>query len=1309
MRRIFVSSTFNDMHAERDAIASIAEPLLKERAAGHGESVGFCDLRWGVDTAMLDGDEASRKVLDICLEEIDRAEEPLIVIIGDRYGWMPGAEAIEKTAATKGLLLDDYDISVTALEIEYGALAESGRRMNTIFYFRETTGDVPESFRESDSRHAERLAELKEKIREIAGDRVRSYTLDFADGEICGIESFGKMVAEDISELLVPDWENTEQMSDNRQELLLHRRYATERAAYFNAYSSIADEYIKRITEETNSLVVGAKIHSGKTTLIAHLTERLATEGYEVLPIFSGFTDGCGEQIGGMRMIATELCERLGHDTAEVMSVDAKSLKRLYDGLAAEYAASELPALVILIDDFYDATDAFPILPYTLSERLKVVMTVNSYCTSYVPADFALTEYPEMGVEDVREVVIGIMRAGGRELSEEVIGAVNDRLAQPNEHGRLFTTPMHISRLLRRFFMMRREDFDDIGKLGGDMYAITRKQISMIKDGDSDLDTLTVELIRAALKGSNEPLILECLGLILKYGRLRACDLAALCVENKFVYVDFISFVYLTDDILRMDDRGYFEFTDSYTSDAAKRIFCDSDDDGEINESACRLSDTNEEDERRMAEYLEGLAENDEYRMRYILFYYAKLKRYDKIIDYIADVMANHKGTRREDAIAQTQLYSEDIGAILAGVSDERVTPELLYYISDRVAGELRCYSIAEYAKRRYAEDGNAEWLRAAIDANIKCGEIADALEEINHLYSESDGEDKLSLYIRACEKMICTTSDYEESEVYRKAMISYLGSLYRITGDGKFDRKQITVELDLADSEVAFRLEENSLTDGDAERLIADYAWLVKRINGAKIDTRVGHFETARAYFGIGRLELYRSNLKNARRVLHSAKGEIEQVTGLDECEGKLAGDIYYHLGLLYRGYQDIASLDAAVGYFERAAEIKERQSDPDTDAKTAALLTRIRKYRGENLDEIHEMICELWSSEFSLAYANAVDTVYCWMTRSNAKCITYDNESGRLGKYDIVADSSENNVAVAEAHAMRIMAARALGKGRLKLHGYNYPTTVRHPIFFWKKSSEMRYQKSKQYDEELAREALRKVYEAECHGIGRLESYCRGADVAVFLGERELAMGFADKLSGCIDDMLDGNREAEHLLIACRAEMSAIGVHARYGTHGQVVSHYEKMHKYLTEAKIPRNKTAGFFAAHYADCMKNMAVSILKNAGIDPEKRNTPPTVGKKELEKAIEFLRSGIKEYETFGTDFAIHTERAKLELTAAFVMSLHGGEEYRESFAEYCREATDTLLSYADQAETKAAKSAYKAAKNATRVWAKRFIG
>ena len=1305
MRKIFVSSTFNDMHAERDAIASIAEPILRERAGKYGESVGFCDLRWGVDTAMLDGDEASRKVLDICLEEIDRAEDPLVVIIGDRYGWMPGAAAIENTAATKGLVLDDYDVSVTALEIEYGALAESGKQMNTLFYFRELTGDVPESFREGDARHAERLAEFKEKIRRIAGDRVRTYTLDFKDGEIVGIKEFASMIAEDISELLRADWENTELMSDNRHELLLHRRYATERAAYFNAFSTTANEYLRRITEETSSLVITAKKHGGKTTLIAHMTERLAAAGYEVLPIFADFTAGCGWQIGGMRMIATELCERLGADTGEVARADAKALKRRYDDLAAEYAACGLKPLVILIDGFTDVDDEFPILPYTLSEGLKVVMTIDEYSESYVPADFPIVHYPTMSADDVRDVVVGIMRASGRELSEEVIGAVNDRLTRPDENGFISVTPTHINRLLRRFFMMRQEDFDDIGKLGGDMYAITRKQISMIRDGTSDIDELTAEMIGAALKSSNEPLVRECLGLILKYGELRASDLSALCKENKFVYVDFISFVYLTDDILRMDDKGYFDFTDSFTRNAVLSLLGSGDND----ENTWRLGVATEDDNRRMAEHLESLPDSDDRRMRSLLHYYAALGSFDNAIDYIADVMTNHRGTRRESFIAQSQLYTEDIERMLRSVADTSVTPSLLYYISDTVVGERSCYFIVEYAKRRYAEDGNTEWLRAAIETNIKCNESAEAIEEINLLYPQNDDIGKLTLLLRAFEELSLATYEHEESQSYRKAFINYLGMMQRQTGDEGFAIKSVLVELDLADDEVNYLLDKYALTDVESEELIACYADIVKQIKELKFDTRVGHFQLARAYFGIGRIELCRSHLKVAKSLLHSARMQIESVIGLTGREGKLAGDIYYHLGLLYRTYHDVKNLDTAVGYFERAAEIKARQCDSDTDALTSAQLTRIRKYRGEKLEELHEEINALLANEFSLMYTNAVDAIYCWLTRHNAECITAKGDTNTLGRYDDISDEGRVNVAVAEAYAMRIMAARALGKGELELHSYGYPTKVRHPILFWKKSSTVRYKKSKKRDSELVREALLTVYNTEYPSIGRLESCCRGAEVAIFIGDGEMALGFVERLLGCVSELLACGRDPENLLIACRAEMTAMKACRRFGTHEQVAAHYTEMRKYLSESAISRNETAGFFTAHYADCMNEMALSILKNAGADPEKCNTPPTVDKNGLGKAIEFLRCGIKEYEMFGTDFAIHAERARLQLTAAWAMSLHGGEEYREIFGEYCREATDTLDVYADTMETAAAKKAYKTAKNATRVWAKQYKG
>ena len=75
MRTIFVSSTFKDMQAERDAIRDIVAPMINEKAYSHGDRIDFCDLRWGISTQEMDSNEGSKKVLDVCLREIDRSDQ----------------------------------------------------------------------------------------------------------------------------------------------------------------------------------------------------------------------------------------------------------------------------------------------------------------------------------------------------------------------------------------------------------------------------------------------------------------------------------------------------------------------------------------------------------------------------------------------------------------------------------------------------------------------------------------------------------------------------------------------------------------------------------------------------------------------------------------------------------------------------------------------------------------------------------------------------------------------------------------------------------------------------------------------------------------------------------------------------------------------------------------------------------------------------------------------------------------------------------------------------------------------------------
>ena len=137
MKSIFVSSTFRDMHGERDILHKRVMPELNEYASWYGESVSFCDLRWGVDTEDLESEEGSRKVLSVCLDEIDRCHPYMLVILGERYGWIPEPETMKESIKNRaGVSLEDLEKSVTALEIEYGALGDAEQLEHTLFYFR---------------------------------------------------------------------------------------------------------------------------------------------------------------------------------------------------------------------------------------------------------------------------------------------------------------------------------------------------------------------------------------------------------------------------------------------------------------------------------------------------------------------------------------------------------------------------------------------------------------------------------------------------------------------------------------------------------------------------------------------------------------------------------------------------------------------------------------------------------------------------------------------------------------------------------------------------------------------------------------------------------------------------------------------------------------------------------------------------------------------------------------------------------------------------------------------------------------------
>jgi uncharacterized protein DUF4062 len=93
--RVFISSTFRDMHAERDHLVKVVFPALRERLEKYRVYVIDIDLRWGVTREQAENDQ----VLDLCHQQIDECRPFFLGNLGERYGWVsinsPGFHGIE--------------------------------------------------------------------------------------------------------------------------------------------------------------------------------------------------------------------------------------------------------------------------------------------------------------------------------------------------------------------------------------------------------------------------------------------------------------------------------------------------------------------------------------------------------------------------------------------------------------------------------------------------------------------------------------------------------------------------------------------------------------------------------------------------------------------------------------------------------------------------------------------------------------------------------------------------------------------------------------------------------------------------------------------------------------------------------------------------------------------------------------------------------------------------------------------------------------------------------------------------------------
>ncbi len=260
--RIFVSSTFLDMHAERELLVREVFPNLRRICAQRRVFLREVDLRWGVTS--------EEDVFDRCRREIE-ASDIVLCLLGERYGWVG---------------LNDAGESITSREIDLSLSLASlkGSGPACFFYFRdpELTASVPQEWQseylEQDPWRREQQAALKTRIQaalhqrdqapRVYGTPARwdtSYCPPWdpqTRGAFVDLEDFGRRVTSDLESVI-----------DARFPL-------SERGLHSSsASSSVEDEALDEAMDQTLHRHTHEKLFIGRRQLLDQL-EAFGLEGY---------------------------------------------------------------------------------------------------------------------------------------------------------------------------------------------------------------------------------------------------------------------------------------------------------------------------------------------------------------------------------------------------------------------------------------------------------------------------------------------------------------------------------------------------------------------------------------------------------------------------------------------------------------------------------------------------------------------------------------------------------------------------------------------------------------------------------------------------------------------------------------------------------------------------------------------------------------------------------------------------------------------------------------------------------------------
>lgn len=245
--RLFISSTFQDMNAERDYLNSYVFPQVKYYCDSRYIDFLPIDLRWGIT------EKASKNglVLASCIEEVDNSRPFFVGILGARYGWVPTVEELKCsrpsiTLNSEWLISKINDsASITEIEMDYAALRDSSIPYASFFIKDDAVIQNPD-FREMEGSQSERkLKELKQKIRLQKTYPVHSYNSSKELGDILLCE---------LIQMIEREFPNDG--NDYSESVISRHEASLKRHAFTLITSSIVEDHLQKWMDDNYPLLL---------------------------------------------------------------------------------------------------------------------------------------------------------------------------------------------------------------------------------------------------------------------------------------------------------------------------------------------------------------------------------------------------------------------------------------------------------------------------------------------------------------------------------------------------------------------------------------------------------------------------------------------------------------------------------------------------------------------------------------------------------------------------------------------------------------------------------------------------------------------------------------------------------------------------------------------------------------------------------------------------------------------------------------------------------------------------------------------